>query len=208
MKIYIRSAEETNDEELNSMWDKIHQISDRLDEDNTYINPKVPSIFKKIKLQSGTLNLNYGKRQSTSGGFDVFAEYYESLGFVNITLDPFDASKAKDKEVIQIILHHGGTDTATCLNVLHSVDKATRQKMINNLRRLVKPGGRIYFIASGDFNHDGTDDDIDDFLDEIQSQFSNVKRANNQVIIAINTSKGSTGAIKTSSGTCGSLITI
>ena len=196
MKIYIRST--TEDEEESEAWAKIQQISDELNEDNTYINPKIPNIFRKIRLQSGSLNLNYGKRQSTGGGFDVIAEYYESLGFVNITLDPFDTSKSKDKQVISIILKHGGADTATVMNVLHSVDKSERQKMISNLRKLVKPGGRIYFIASGDVNHDGSDDDIDDFLDEIQSNFSNVKRANNQVIIAINTSKGSSGPVKTS----------
>lgn len=196
MKIYIRSV--TEDEEESAIWEKIQKISDGLNEENTYINPKIPNIFRKIKLQSGSMNLNYGERQSTGGGFDIIAEYYESLGFVNITLDPFDTSKSKDKEVISIILKYGGADTATVLNVLHQVDKDERQKMISNLRRLVKPGGRIYFIASGDANNDGTDDDIDDFLNEIQSNFSNVKRANNQVIIAINTSKGSSGAIKTS----------
>lgn len=198
MKIYIRSASaDTSDAEN---WEAVQKISDMLDSENTAILQKIPPILKKLKLDAGTINLNYGKRLDTRGNLDVIAEYYEPIDLVNITLDPFDTSKAKDREVIAVIRNSNGADSATCINILHEIDKQSRTNMIKNLQRLVKPGGKLYFVAYGDINKDGSDDEIEDFFDEIQTHFANVKKVNNNVVVAINTSKGSTGAIKTSTG--------
>ena len=196
MKIYIRSDSSADDEA--QYWAAVQSISDDLNSDNTFLSQKVPNILKKIKLDSGTLNLNYGKRLISSGNANVIAEYYIPLNLVNITLDPFDSARSRDKNVISIIRKYGGADTATVINILHEIDKDARATMINNLQKLVKPGGKLYFVSYGDINNDGADDEIDDFFDEIQTYFANVKKVNDQVVVAVNTSKGSTGTVKTS----------
>lgn len=112
---------------------------------NTSINAKkVPAIFRKIRWQPGTRNLDYG-----GGKYDIATTYLAKLGVDNQIYDPYNRSDEWNRRV-----RHPKElyDTCTISNVLNVLDNSRlRQLVLMDAMHLVKRGGTIYItVYSGD----------------------------------------------------------
>ena len=178
-------------DEYEDVWDSIKEIDQEFTSENTSINAKnLPAIFHLVSFEPGTVNVDYG-----GGRFDNVAEYLTQYDVINMVLDPFNRSKKHNREVINLIRDHGGADTATCSNVLNVIkEPENRLGVLENMRKLVKPGGKIYitvYEGTGKSNEGKTKSGYQlnrktaDYLDEIQQVFPNATRKG-KLITAIN----------------------
>ena len=138
MKLYIRA------DQYDDVWEDISDINQEFTSENTSINDSsAPALFQKIgkKLKPGTINVDYG-----GGKFDSAAEYLAKFDVINLVIDPFNRSSEHNQEVLATLRAAGGADTATCANVLNVIkERENRMRVLQNIRRCVKPGGTIYF---------------------------------------------------------------
>lgn len=173
----IQASEEFEDYE-----DDIEQISQEFTSENTSINStKLPAIFKMVSFEPGTINIDVG-----GGRFDNVADYLVQYDVVNLVYDPYNRTDEHNKEVIRTVKAAGGADTGTCSNVLNVIkEPEARLGVLRNLRRLVKPGGKVYitvYEGKGDGAEGPTKSGYQlnrktaDYLDEIQSVFPDAKR--------------------------------
>lgn len=187
-------------DEYEDVWDSIKEIDQEFTSENTSTNStKRPALFEHVSLEPGTVNVDYG-----GGRYDNVAEYLVQFDIINMVLDPFNRSKKHNREVINLIREHGGADTATCANVLNVIkEPENRYTALENLKKLVKPGGKIYiWIYEG--NKSGVDEPTTrgyqlnrksaDYMEEIQQVFSNVKRSGQLYTIVNDGSSGSVAA--------------
>ena len=185
-------------DQYEDVWDSIKNIEQEFTSENTSTNSKfLPAIFDNIHLEPGTTNLDYG-----GGRYDNVADYLAPLDVVNMVLDPFNRSKKHNREVINLIREIGGTDTATCANVLNVIkEPQNRMQVLNNLKALVKPGGKIYiWIYEGDKSGVGgpttrgyqLNKRTDKYMDEILQVFPNarLKSPKSRLIIIDNNGSG------------------
>lgn len=175
--------------------DEIQEISQEFTSENTSINSnKLPAIFKLVKFEPNTINIDYG-----GGKFDNVADYLTQYDVINLVYDPYNRSAEHNKEVISTIRKAGGADTATCSNVLNVIkEPEVRQNVLSNMSKLVKSGGTIYitvYEGKGDGAEGPTKSGYQlnrktaDYLEEIQQVFPNAKRRG-KLIVATN-EKGS-----------------
>lgn len=173
--------------------DEIQEISQEFTSENTSINStKLPAVFKMVSFEPGTINIDYG-----GGKFDNVADYLTQYDVINLVYDPYNRSKEHNQEVISTVRSAGGADTATCSNVLNVIkEPEVRQNVLSNIKKLVKPGGKIYitvYEGSGKGNEGPTKSGYQlnrktsDYLDEIQQVFPSVTRKG-KLIEAINAS--------------------
>lgn len=171
--------------------DEIQEISQEFTSENTSINStKLPAIFKLVKFEPGTINVDYG-----GGKFDNVADYLTQYDVINLVYDPYNRSAEHNKEVISTIRNAGGADTATCSNVLNVIkEPEVRQNVLSNMSKLVKSGGTIYitvYEGKGDGAEGPTKSGYQlnrktaDYLEEIQQVFPNAKRKG-KLIVATN----------------------
>lgn len=171
--------------------DEIQEISQEFTSENTSINStKLPAIFKLVKFEPNTINIDYG-----GGKFDNVADYLTQYDVINLVYDPYNRSAEHNKEVISTVRKAGGADTATCSNVLNVIkEPEVRQNVLNNMSKLVKSGGTIYitvYEGKGDGAEGPTKSGYQlnrktaDYLEEIQQVFPNAKRKG-KLIVATN----------------------
>ena len=178
---YIRKLSSLNTvtEDLD---DEISEIEQEFTSQNTSINStKLPAIFKLVKFEPNTINLDYG-----GGKFDNAAEYLKEFDVTNLVYDPYNRTGAHNSEVIKTIKQNGGADSATCSNVLNVVkEENVRINILNNIKKLVKPNGKIYItVYEGSGSGDGAptkagyqmNRKTDDYLEEIKSVFPDATR--------------------------------
>lgn len=162
--------------------DEIQEINQEFTSENTSINSsKLPAIFNLVKFEPGTINLDYG-----GGKFDNVADYLTQYDVINLVYDPYNRSAEHNREVVTTIKDAGGADTATCSNVLNVIkEPEVRQNVLNNMRKLVKSGGKIYitvYEGKGDGAEGPTKSGYQlnrktaDYLEEIQQIFPDAKR--------------------------------
>lgn len=178
-------------DQYEDVWDEIKDIDQEFTSENTSINAKnLPAIFNMVSFEPGTVNVDYG-----GGRYNNVAEYLTKYDVVNMVLDPFNRSKAHNREVINLVRDHGGADTATCSNVLNVIkEPENRMQVLRNMSKLVRPGGKIYitvYEGSGKADEKATKSGYQlnrktaEYMDEIQQVFPNAVRKG-KLITAIN----------------------
>ena len=178
-------------DQYEDVWDEIKEIDQEFTSENTSINAKnLPAIFNMVSFEPGTVNVDYG-----GGRYDNVAEYLTKYDVINMVLDPFNRSKAHNREVINLVRDHGGADTATCSNVLNVIkEPENRMQVLRNMSKLVRPGGKIYitvYEGSGKADEKATKSGYQlnrktaEYMDEIQQVFPNAVRKG-KLITAIN----------------------
>jgi len=109
---------------------------------------KIPAIFKKIHWMPYNINLDYGGGKYNTAS-DYLFDHYRILNFI---LDPYNRSMEENLNNNNYIQMFGGTDTATCANVLNVIQSEfTRKAVILNIYNLLKHNGEAYFsVYEGD----------------------------------------------------------
>ena len=173
--------EDTEEDELETADQKISSAA-------TSINSsKLPAIFRMVKFQPDTMNLDYG-----GGRFDNAAEELSKINVTNLVYDPYNRSSEHNQEVLKQVRSNGGADTVTISNVLNVIaEPEARQTVLRNAKKLVKPGGKIYItVYEGNKSGSGAETkagyqlnkDTKDYVDEISQVFDNVTRKGKLII--------------------------
>ena len=168
--------------------DLIQEFEQEYDSSVTSINSsKLPVIFGLVQklggFKQGSLNLDYG-----GGRWNNAAQYLKDYDVLNLVYDPFNRSKAHNKDVLDFVKKNGGADTVTCSNVLNVIkEPENRLFVIKNCGRLVKSGGTVYFtVYEGSGSGEGKANDkrksyqtnmrTEDYQEELEKVFSSVTR--------------------------------
>lgn len=168
--------------------DLIQEFEQEYDSSVTSINSaKLPTIFGLVQklggFKPGTMNCDYG-----GGRFDNVAQYLKDYDVLNLVYDPFNRSKAHNKDVLDFVKKNGGADTVTCSNVLNVIkEPENRLSVIKNCDRLVKSGGTVYFtVYEGSGSGEGKANDkrksyqtnmrTEDYQEELEQVFGSVTR--------------------------------
>lgn len=168
--------------------DLIQEFEQEYDSSVTSINSsKLPTIFGLVQklggFKQGSLNLDYG-----GGRFNNAAQYLKDYDVLNLVYDPFNRSKAHNKDVLDFVKKNGGADTVTCSNVLNVIkEPENRLSVIKNCDRLVKSGGTVYFtVYEGSGSGEGKANDkrksyqtnmrTEDYQEELEQVFGSVAR--------------------------------
>lgn len=148
---------------------------------------KLPAIFRMVKFQPDTMNLDYG-----GGRFDNAAEELSKMNVTNLVYDPYNRSSEHNSEVLKQVRENGGADTVTISNVLNVIaEPEARQTVLRNAKKLVKPGGKVYItVYEGNKSGEGAETksgyqlnkDTKDYVDEISQVFDNVTRKGKLII--------------------------
>ena len=168
--------------------DELETADQKISSANTSINSnKLPAIFRLVKFEPDTLNLDYG-----GGKFDNAAEYLAQQNVTNLVYDPYNRSTQHNAEVLQKVRENGGADTITISNVLNVIaEPEARLTVLRNAKKLVKPGGNVYItVYEGNKSGEGTETKSGyqlnkgtaDYIDEIASVFSTVNRKGKLII--------------------------
>lgn len=156
--------------------------------DTSINSSKLPALFKMVKFDKGSINLDFG-----GGKFDNVAEYLKSeYDATNLVYDPYNRSNEHNKEVLSQIRKNGGADTVTCSNVLNVIkEPQARLAVIKNCKNYLKSGGTAYFTV---YEGTGKGDEgttkagyqlnrkTADYVSEIEEVFSNVTRKGKLII--------------------------
>lgn len=173
--------EDTENDELETADQKISSAA-------TSINSsKLPAIFRMVKFQPDTLNLDYG-----GGRFDNAAEELAKINVTNLVYDPYNRSSEHNQDVLKQVRANGGADTVTISNVLNVIaEPEARQTVLRNAKKLVKSGGKVYItVYEGNKSGSGSETkagyqlnkDTKDYVDEISQVFDNVTRKGKLII--------------------------
>lgn len=173
--------EDTENDELETADQKISSAA-------TSINSsKLPAIFRMVKFQPDTLNLDYG-----GGRFDNAAEELAKINVTNLVYDPYNRSSEHNQDVLKQVRANGGADTVTISNVLNVIaEPEARQTVLRNAKKLVKSGGKVYItVYEGNKSGSGAETkagyqlnkDTKDYVDEISQVFDNVTRKGKLII--------------------------
>lgn len=186
--MYINSTTAINCADEADYEEDIKEIGQEFTSENTSINSnKLPAIFKLVKFEPGTVNIDYG-----GGRFDNVAEYLAPYDVINLVYDPYNRTAEHNKEVIKLVREHGGADTATCSNVLNVIkEPEVRRNVLENIKKLVKPSGTVYitvYEGSGKGDEGPTKSGYQlnrktaDYLEEIQEVFPDAKRKGKLIV--------------------------
>ena len=189
----VYSAQQSDqDEELSQHEDQhlddIQEINQEFTSENTSINSKkLPALFKMVSFQPGTINLDM-----SGGKFDNVADYLLEYDVINLVYDPYNRTKAHNREVVKTIRNAGGADTATCSNVLNVIkEPEARLAVLKNISKLTKSGAPVYitvYEGRGDRREGPTKSGYQlnrktaDYLDEIQQVFPDAERKGKLII--------------------------
>lgn len=149
---------------------------------------KLPALFKMVRFEDGSLNLDYG-----GGRFDNVADYLSSTyGATNLVYDPYNRSADHNNAVLSQVRKNGGADTVTCSNVLNVIkEPEARAAVIRNCKKYLKSGGTAYFtVYEGSGTGEGAptksgyqlNKKTDAYVDEIAQVFSSVTRKGKLII--------------------------
>lgn len=188
IKITLDNVQKENLTEDSTESDELETADQKISSANTSINSsKLPAIFRLVKFEPDTLNLDYG-----GGKFDNAAEYLAQQNVTNLVYDPYNRSTQHNAEVLQKVRKNGGADTITISNVLNVIaEPEARLTVLRNAKKLVKPGGNVYItVYEGNKSGEGTETksgyqlnkSTADYIDEIASVFSTVNRKGKLII--------------------------
>lgn len=188
IKITLDNVQKENLTEDSTESDELETADQKISSANTSINSsKLPAIFRLVKFEPNTLNLDYG-----GGKFDNAAEYLAQQNVTNLVYDPYNRSTQHNAEVLQKVRENGGADTITISNVLNVIaEPEARLTVLRNAKKLVKPGGNVYItVYEGNKSGEGTETksgyqlnkSTADYIDEIASVFSTVNRKGKLII--------------------------
>ena len=170
------------DEDL-SLEDDPEETEQKYSSAATSINSsKLPALFKLVKFEEGSINLDYG-----GGKFDNVAEYLEdTYGATNLVYDKYNRTAEHNRDVLAQIRKNGGADTVTCSNVLNVIaEESERLAVLRNCKRYLKSGGTCYITV---YEGNGSGEEgptkagyqlnrkTKDYEDEITSVFPGAKR--------------------------------
>lgn len=168
--------------------DELETADQKISSAATSINSnKLPAIFRMVKFQPDTMNLDYG-----GGKFDNAAEELAKINVTNLVYDPYNRSSEHNQDVLKQVRANGGADTVTISNVLNVIaEPEARQTVLRNAKKLVKPGGKVYItVYEGNKSGSGAETkagyqlnkDTKDYVDEISQVFDNVTRKGKLII--------------------------
>lgn len=97
---------------------------------------KVPRIFKAIKWQPGTINLDYG-----GGRFDTATEYLRTQGVQNYIYDKYNRTDTENNGALSHA-PYSSVVLSNVLNVVHELEE--RIAILNHIKSLLTPNGTLY----------------------------------------------------------------
>lgn len=153
---------------------------------------KLPAIYNMVKFRPGDVVVDFG-----GGKFDNAVNYLKDKNVTLLVYDPYNRSAEHNKEVLRLLKEHGGADAAVNSNVLNVIkEPEAREAVLKNIKKITKRGAPIYitvYEGRGDGAEGPTKSGYQlnrktsDYMDEVGSVFSNVKRKG-KLITAINES--------------------
>ena len=182
----IDSAEELDEDE-----DDLDHPDQEFDSADTSINStKLPAIYKMITIPEGSVGIDFG-----GGKWDNAIEHIRDLGATLCVYDPYNRSKAYNKETLKTLRANGGADWAVTSNVLNVIkEPSARKAVLENISKITKPGAPIYitvYEGRGDSKAGQTKSGYQlnrktkDYMEEIQEVFPDATRKG-KLIVATN----------------------
>lgn len=182
----IDSAEELDEDE-----DDLDHPDQEFDSADTSINStKLPAIYKMISIPKGSVGIDFG-----GGKWDNAIEHIRDLGATLCVYDPYNRSKAYNKETLKTLRANGGADWAVTSNVLNVIkEPSARKAVLENISKITKSGAPIYitvYEGRGDGKEGVTKSGYQlnrrtaDYLDEIREVFPDANRKG-KLIVATN----------------------
>ena len=185
--VNLREAFEDTDEL------ELEQAQQEFSSAATSINSnKLPAIYNMVEFRPGDVVVDFG-----GGKFDNAVNYLKDKDVTLLVYDPYNRSAEHNKEVLRLLKEHGGADAAVNSNVLNVIkEPEAREAVLKNIKKITKRGAPIYitvYEGRGDGAEGPTKSGYQlnrktgDYMDEVGSVFSNVKRKG-KLITAINES--------------------
>ena len=182
----IDAAEELDEDE-----DDLDHPDQEFDSADTSINStKLPAIYKMITIPEGSVGIDFG-----GGKWDNAIEHIRDLGATLCVYDPYNRSKAYNKETLKTLRANGGADWAVTSNVLNVIkEPSARKAVLENISKITKSGAPIYitvYEGRGDAKEGVTKSGYQlnrktaDYLDEIREVFPDANRKG-KLIVATN----------------------
>lgn len=196
----IDAAEELDEDE-----DDLDHPDQEFDSADTSINStKLPAIYKMISIPEGSVGIDFG-----GGKWDNAIEHIRDLGATLCVYDPYNRSKAYNKETLKTLRANGGADWAVTSNVLNVIkEPSARKAVLENISKITKSGAPIYitvYEGRGDGKEGVTKSGYQlnrktaDYLEEIQEVFPDAKRKGKLIVATNKVSANSSVDIKASS---------
>ena len=185
---FIDSLKESTNEEVD-----LENTEQEFSSAATSINSaKLPAIYSMVEFRPGDVVVDFG-----GGKFDNAVNYLKDKNVTLLVYDPYNRSAEHNKEVLRLLKEHGGADAAVNSNVLNVIkEPEAREAVLKNIKKITKRGAPIYitvYEGRGDGAEGPTKSGYQlnrktgDYMDEVGSVFSNVKRKG-KLITAINES--------------------
>ena len=185
---FIDSLKESTNEEVD-----LENPEQEFSSAATSINSaKLPAIYNMVEFRPGDVVVDFG-----GGKFDNAVNYLKDKDVTLLVYDPYNRSAEHNTEVLRILKEHGGADAAVNSNVLNVIkEPEAREAVLKNIKKITKRGAPIYitvYEGRGDGAEGPTKSGYQlnrktgDYMDEVGSVFSNVKRKG-KLITAINES--------------------
>lgn len=192
-------------EELDEDEDDLDHPDQEFDSADTSINStKLPAIYKMISIPKGSVGIDFG-----DGKWDNAIEHIRDLGATLCVYDPYNRSKAYNKETLKTLRANGGADWAVTSNVLNVIkEPSARKAVLENISKITKSGAPIYitvYEGRGDGKEGVTKSGYQlnrktaDYLEEIQEVFPDAKRRGKLIVATNKGSANSSTNIKSSS---------
>lgn len=193
----IDAAEELDEDE-----DDLDHPDQEFDSADTSINStKLPAIYKMITIPEGSVGIDFG-----GGKWDNAIEHIRDLGATLCVYDPYNRSKAYNKETLKTLRANGGADWAVTSNVLNVIkEPSARKAVLENISKITKSGAPIYitvYEGRGDSKAGQTKSGYQlnrktkDYIEEIQEVFPDATRRG-KLIIAHNIRSASSSTVVT-----------
>ena len=175
-------------EELDSDEDDLDHPDQEFDSADTSINStKLPAIYKMITIPEGSVGIDFG-----GGKWDNAIEHIRDLGATLCVYDPYNRSKAYNKETLKTLRANGGADWAVTSNVLNVIkEPSARKAVLENISKITKSGAPIYitvYEGRGDAKASQTKSGYQlnrktkDYIEEIQEVFPDAIRKGKLII--------------------------
>lgn len=173
--------------------------------ENTSINKnKLPAVYRLITIPEGSVGIDFG-----GGKWNTAIEHIRDLGATLCVYDPYNRSKAYNKETLKTLRANGGADWAVTSNVLHVIkEPSARKAVLENISKITKSGAPIYitvYEGRGDAKEGVTKSGYQlnrktaDYIEEIQEVFPDAKRKGKLIVATNKRSADSSVDIKASS---------
>lgn len=170
--------------------------------ENTSINKnKLPAVYRLITIPEGSVGVDFG-----GGKWNTAIEHIRDLGATLCVYDPYNRSKAYNKETLKTLRANGGADWAVTSNVLNVIkEPSARKAVLENISKITKSGAPIYitvYEGRGDAKEGVTKSGYQlnrktaDYIEEIQEVFPDATRRG-KLIIAHNIRSASSCTVVT-----------